>query len=114
MFEEMALGADAALRARAVFAAIALHLTIVFVAAHSTRDPAQPMTRRIPDTVRIELPRAPTTQTAAPSVRSREQFPVVPSAPAVPPLRLEPPRAGSLQRACSRQLRTRRVVVDPP
>jgi TonB family protein len=96
MFEEMPLGIEPSSRARAGLAAIVLHLTIVFVAVYSTRETGEPMSGPILDTLRIELPRAPTTQTA-PDVTARQRFHMVPRAPAVPPLRLESPHAASLE-----------------
>jgi TonB family protein len=73
-----------------------LHLTIVCVAVYGTRGTGGPISGPILDTLRIELPPAPTTQTV-PDVTGRQPFHMVPSAPAVPPLRLESPHAASLK-----------------
>ena len=94
MFEAMPLGIEASSRTRAGLAAIVLHFTVVLVAVLSTRATAQPKSGPILDTVRIELPRVPTTPTV-PRIAPREQLPMVPSAPVVPPLQLEPPHASS-------------------
>jgi protein TonB len=96
MFEEMPHGIEPSSRARAGFVAIGLHLTIVFIAVNSSRGVGQPMNRSVLDTVRIELPHASTTPTV-PKPSPREQTPMVPSAPAVPPLRLESPHAPTLK-----------------
>lgn len=96
MFEEMPLGIEPSSQARAGLAAIVLHLTIVSVAVYNTRGTDEPMRGSTVDTVRIELPRAPTTH-PVPDVTARQRFHVVPRAPAVPPLRLESPHAASLK-----------------
>ena len=96
MFEAMPPGIEPSSRARAGFVAIGLHLTIVFLAVNSSRGAGQPVNRPVLDTVRIELPRAPVMQTV-PRIAPREQFPMVPGAPAVPPLQLESPHAANLQ-----------------
>jgi protein TonB len=96
MFEEMPHGIEPSSRARAGFVAIGLHLTIVFVAVHGTRGSGQPLSHPLLDTVRIELPRAPTPH-RAPDVAPRAQSPLVASPPAVPPLQLESPHAASLE-----------------
>jgi hypothetical protein len=63
---------------------------------HGTRGTGQPLSRPLLDTLRIELPRAPTPH-RGPRVAPRGQSPLVPSPPAVPPLRLESTRAASLK-----------------
>jgi TonB family protein len=96
MFEGMPLGIEPSSRRRAALTAFVLHGTIVFVAVHGTRGSGQPLSRPLLDTVRIELPRAPTPH-RAPDVAPRAQSPLVPSPPAVPPLQLESPHAASLK-----------------
>jgi protein TonB len=92
----MPLGIEPSSRRRAALAAFVLHGTIVFVAVHGTRGSGQPLSRPLLDTVRIELPRAPTPH-RAPDVAPRAQSPLVPSPPGVPPLQLESPHAASLK-----------------
>jgi TonB family protein len=95
MFEEIPLAIGLSSWARAGLSAIVLHLIIALAAISGSHGTALTVRPPIRDTVRIELPRAPASQT----VRSRLQrgeFPAVPSAPVVPALRLEAP-AASLQ-----------------
>jgi TonB family protein len=96
MFEAMPLGIEPSSRRRAALAAFVLHGTIIFVALHGTRGSGQPLSRPLLDTVRIELPRAPTPQTVA-DVAPREQSPLVPGAPGVPRLGLESPHPATLK-----------------
>lgn len=96
MFQELPLSIESSSRVRAGLVAILLHLTIIIVAVCSTRGTAEPKSQPIFDAVRIELPPAPTMQ-SVPRIAPRGQFPVVPSAPEVAPLRLESPPSANFK-----------------